>query len=297
MAASWPAQYQDHIRRHHFVILDGRVTIPTGARAVGVGEYSDVYPGTLQSRSNSERLTVAVKMVRGRSIEDSKLKKFLKEVHTWSKLENEYILPLLGITVHLGGTLSIISPWMRNGSARKFLSDGREDPRPLLHDVAAGLHYLHSKGVYHGDLKGDNIMVSNNKRALLADFGFSYLVSSSFSLPISTPTGGGPLWMAPQKLYGAGDSAESDVYSFAMVTLELFTRQNPFHGETFLTLEDIRDGKRPSIPTPAQTLNRMTEDWWKLCHFCWSGDPAKRWTVNQILRFISLLRSRSNHRS
>ncbi|KAJ7692876.1 kinase-like domain-containing protein, partial [Mycena rosella] len=200
-----------------------------------------------------------------------------------------HILPLRGITLELERTLSIISPWMANGSAKKYVSNGSVDPGPVLHDVATGLHYLHTREekVYHGDLKGDNVMVSDGGRALLADFGFSVLVESSFSLPISHPTGGTTLWMAPEKIAGYGDSAATDVYSFAMLTVELFTRKNPFHGETRPSREDVQNGKRPGRPTPDVTLNRLTDDWWKICELCWDTDPSKRWTVKQILESIS----------
>lgn len=91
--------------------------------------------------------------------------------------------------------------------------------------------------MFHGDLKGvshwvlssnpltfslkENILISHDGRALLADFGFSVLLYSSFSLSLSQPTGGTPLWMAPEKLAGYGDSAAADVYSFGMLALVL----------------------------------------------------------------------------
>ncbi|KAJ7243527.1 kinase-like domain-containing protein [Mycena rebaudengoi] len=289
MSDSWRDLYKGHIERHRFQILDGRVTLRNAA-PIREGNYGDVYTGSLKSlEAGSQPEEVAVKTIRGRSIEDAHIRKFFKEVHTWSKLDNVHILPLRGITLELQGTLSIISPWMLNGSAKKYVSSGDVDPRPLLHDVASGLHYLHTREeqVYHGDLKGDNVMVSNGGRALLADFGFSVLVSSSFSLPITHPTGGTRAWMAPEKIAGDGDSVAADVYSFAMLSVELFTRKNPFHGETFPTTEAIQKGKRPRRPTPDATFNRLTDDWWKTCELCWDSDSAKRPAVIQILECIS----------
>ncbi|KAJ7174481.1 kinase-like domain-containing protein [Mycena filopes] len=291
---SWPDRYKKHILKHRFEILDGRVT--ASRRAFRIGNLSDVYLGELQSSwAGHAPEKVAVKMIRGQSIEDSDFRKFLKEVYTWSKLQSDYILPMRGITVHLGGTLSIISPWMAKGSARSYVSDVHVDPGSLLHDVAAGLSYLHAKEVYHGDLKGENILISDGGRAILADFGYSILEKGSFSLPISQPTGGSPLWMAPEKLAGYGDSPAADVYSFAMVTLELFTRENPFHGETYLTPTDIQNGKRPARPAPAATVYRLTDDWWRICRRCWDNDPSKRWSVNRIMQFISQIRLRAHH--
>ncbi|KAJ7243528.1 kinase-like domain-containing protein [Mycena rebaudengoi] len=287
MSDSWPDRYKGNIVRHRFEVLDHRVALTNG-RAVSIGNYSDVYMGSLKSlQAGLPSETVAVKLIRGHSINDSDIKKFLKEVHTWSKLDNRHILPLRGITVELYGTISIISPWMANGSARKYVSSGSVDPDPLLHDIASGLHYLHTREdpVFHGDLKGENILISHDRRALLADFGFSVLLYSSFSLSLSQPTGGTPLWMAPEKLAGYGDSAAADVYSFGMLTLELFTRKNPFYAASSLAQADIVNGKRPGRPTPNVTLNRLTDAWWKICTLCWDSDPSKRPTVQQILEF------------
>ncbi|KAJ7343027.1 kinase-like domain-containing protein [Mycena albidolilacea] len=286
MSHSSPERYKEHILRHEFQILDHRVTL-MDRRAVSIGKLncSDVYMGSLQSlQAGSPPERVAVKMIRGQSLTDSEIKKFLKELHTWSKLRNEHILPLRGVTVELYGTLSIISPWMANGSARKYVINGSVDPGPLLDDVARGLHYLHTEiPVFHGDLKGENIIISHDGRALLADFGYSVLVWSSFSLSISEPTGGTPLWTAPEKITDYTDSTASDVYSFGMLALELFTRQDPFYPE-LLGPEDIVNGKRPRRPTPKVTLERLTDDWWKICELCWV-DADKRPTMRHIMEF------------
>ncbi|KAJ6567166.1 kinase-like domain-containing protein [Mycena vulgaris] len=299
-------RYRGHIDRHRFTILDGRVTLNLNEPVITNGNYGDVYMGSLESlQADSQPETVAVKMIRGRSIKDSDIRvrhvcsdesselvpqKFLKEVHTWSRLDytNNHILPLFGITLDLGGTLSIISPWMAKGSAKKYTSDATIHPGPLLHDIVTALHYLHTEAnMYHGDLKGDNILVSASGRGFLADFGFSVLVSSSFSLSISHPVGGTPLWMAPEKLAGQGDSAAADVYSFAMLILELFTRKDPFEGEPSPNREEVQNGRRPGRPTPDMTLNRLTDDWWKICKLCWAPNPSTRWTTVQIKEFIS----------
>jgi len=97
---------------------------------------------------------------------------FLQEVHVWSKLDHANILPLLGITTKFNLTVSIVSPWMKNGNARDYVRDEAIDPRPLvsthqggvinlnttqIEGIAKGLHYLHSHTphpIFHGDMKG-----------------------------------------------------------------------------------------------------------------------------------------------
>lgn len=85
------------------------------------------------------------------------IKGALREVHTWSKLSHHNVLPLVGITTDFDHTISMVSEWMDNGNARRYVQNPEVDPRPLLHDIARGLHYLHTfqpSAIFHGDLKG-----------------------------------------------------------------------------------------------------------------------------------------------
>ncbi|KAG6326351.1 hypothetical protein ID866_12739 [Astraeus odoratus] len=53
-------------------------------------------------------------------------------MHLWSKLRHNNVLHLLGITTDFNSTMSIISPWMERGNARRYVEDKRVDPRPLV---------------------------------------------------------------------------------------------------------------------------------------------------------------------
>ncbi|KAL4064354.1 kinase-like protein, partial [Scleroderma citrinum] len=147
---------------------------------------------------------------------------FLREVHTWSKLNHANILPLIGITTEFDQTVSIVSPWMEKGNARNFVCDRFHDPRPFIKGIASGLCYLHNRNpnpLYHGDVKGLNVLISSDGRALLTDFGLSLLTNSSFSMPTPAEIGGSIAWLAPEMLDGGEPSATRDVWAFAMTAL------------------------------------------------------------------------------
>ncbi|KIM56730.1 hypothetical protein SCLCIDRAFT_93413, partial [Scleroderma citrinum Foug A] len=203
-----------------------------------------------------------------------------REVHLWSKLRHENIVPLLGIVTQFDFTISIVSEWMHRGNAFQHVQNTDVDPRPLLKGVARGLNYLHSRHphpVYHGDLKGLNIMISNDGHALLTDFGLSYIVNSSFSLQVGDLNGGTLNWMAPEVLDGAKISPGSDIWAFGMTMLELFTRQRPFNEIQNLgaLLARILRGP-PDRPCDESTCSRLRDDWWDLCTSCWQREPLNR---------------------
>lgn len=88
-----------------------------------------------------------------------------------------------------------------------------------LYETALAIQYLHKKGVLHGDIKGDNILISAELCALLCDFGLSRPSDLATS---ATRRGKGTLrWMAPELLDGAAKSFASDVYGFGMTVYEV----------------------------------------------------------------------------
>lgn len=117
-----------------------------------------------------------------------------------------------------------------------------------LSDIASGLDYLHKKNIVHGDLKGVslfannapcrlmlehqvNVLVNNDYRAVIADFGLVAIVSTSSVVTLATSVlavGGSERWMAPELLYPEKyglshsiPSKESDIYAFGMLIYEV----------------------------------------------------------------------------
>lgn len=109
---------------------------------------------------------VAIKTARGGLPADEEtINRILREVHLWSKLHHENILPLLGITTDFDFTMSIVSPWMERGDARRYVQDITIDPRPLIEGIARGLRYLHDLEpgtVFHEDLKGASAFAASS---------------------------------------------------------------------------------------------------------------------------------------
>ena len=171
----------------------------------------------------------------------------------WKRLRHPNIVPLLGITVT---PLQLISEWMSGGDLPGYIK-GHHDVDRLglvgslllcllytqshyqLSDVAKGLCYLHSCNVIHGDLKGvrdnsisryataltpgqPNILVDNSDTARIVDFGFTMVTQNSDSIQgPSSQRGYTPQWAAPEALIEGAYSKEGDIFSFAMVIIEV----------------------------------------------------------------------------
>ncbi|KAF7336067.1 Kinase-like protein [Mycena sanguinolenta] len=104
--------------------------------------------------------------------------------------------------------------------------------------LVAGLDYLHSMDVVHGDLRGTNILISNEGNASLSDFGLATSIedadSTTAGVTTSSNRAGSVRWFAPELIdptrFGCTKfirTKASDVYAYACVCLELYTRNPP----------------------------------------------------------------------
>ncbi|KAL4078696.1 kinase-like domain-containing protein [Scleroderma yunnanense] len=274
-------------QRFTFLDLEDRVF---RSEAVRHGGSSVVYEGIL----SPEQTKVAVKTAHHYKVNAvCVLKRALREVYIWSKLKHSNVIELLGITTAFDHTISIVSPWMSKGDAFDYVQDPDVDPCPLILGIANGLHYLHTyeQGIIHGNLKGPNVLVSDDGHALLTDFNFSHVVEATFALAREQCPGGTLPWMPPE--YLAEDlwkmSTAGDVWSFGMTVLELFTRKRPFeHLNTIPTIMVhivYKKFDRPNL----DASYRLTDEWWDMCLLCWKRDPPQRPPMLSVIEKIRTL--------
>jgi serine/threonine protein kinase len=102
---------------------------------------------------------------------------------------------------------------------------------PIALDIANGMAYLHSQAILHRDLKPSNVLLTNNKRAKISDFGMSVALTGQ-ELTAETGT---YRWMAPEVIKHESYSSNADVYSFGIVLWQLITvRRNKVKSLYFL---------------------------------------------------------------
>ncbi|KAG9118590.1 hypothetical protein FRC07_006826, partial [Ceratobasidium sp. 392] len=153
-------------------------------------------------------------------------KRAAREVYNWSKSMHPNVVPLLGVT-HNRGRILMVSPWMDCGTLPNHVSHCPDVNRfELTCQVAEGLAYMHDVGMVHGDIKGSNILVSRDGRAMLTDFGITQAVLHvgrwvksviilNCGLFITAIA-----WQAYEILTGAVPrSMEADVYALGMTVL------------------------------------------------------------------------------
>ncbi|KAG6328673.1 hypothetical protein ID866_10417, partial [Astraeus odoratus] len=176
--------------------------------------------------------------------------------------------------------------------AHDYVQEHSVDPRPLLDGVAQGLLYLHTyeQGpIIHGNLKGSNVLVSPEGRALVTDFGLSPVLDSSLFVSLGISHGHSLNWMPPEYVDNGEVTAEGDVWAFAMTALELFTRRAPFHDcRTMVAVARAIMKGLPSRPNKEDTYSRFTDGWWDLCCSCWNHHVLLRPSMSDVVKRIPL---------
>ncbi|KXN91147.1 putative serine/threonine-protein kinase roco4 [Leucoagaricus sp. SymC.cos] len=161
----------------------------------------------------------------------------LKEIALWAHLSHQNILPFRGVVADSTAKIYTLSPWIMNGNIREYATRFPSRERlPLIADVADGLYYLHGLGLLHGNIKGTNILISDDGRALITEFGFGNFADDPIIIdggrPMITPH-----WAAPELFEGFSDdqhqpiqpTQSSDIWSLGCVIYEVMTLRNPYY--------------------------------------------------------------------
>ncbi|KAF8621358.1 hypothetical protein AX15_007832 [Amanita polypyramis BW_CC] len=225
-----------------------------------------------------------------------------REARVWHTLKHPNVLEFMGIARDLGPSVALISPFCANGNISKYIDEVPSANRlRLILDVAKGVEYLHSRDVIHGDIKGQNVLVTDDGRAMLCDFGRSKVINHR---GFTTTFVGAARYMAPELIVSGeemsetGDdnynpshfmSKESDVYSFSMIGVEILSGEQPYpklRNDTRIILR-VPDGLRPK--REEYRLSQLHGQIWNILEFCWVHEPARRPTISTVVQYLSHL--------
>ncbi|MES1981995.1 MAG: serine/threonine-protein kinase [Pseudomonadota bacterium] len=124
--------------------------------------------------------------------------------------------------------------FLQGRELRDILKTGQSMPLvqvlEIAEQVARGLSFAHENGVVHRDIKPSNIMVLDDGRVKITDFGIARIASS----PVHTQAGmtlGSPQYMSPEQVQAQAIDQRSDIFSLGVVMYEMLTGQPPFTGE------------------------------------------------------------------
>ena len=217
------------------------------------------------------------------------LKDFQRELAIMMKLRSPLVVQVYGVVTTDARYLGLVMEYMAGDSLRKYLDDTDKVITSKLQlqwatQIADALRYLYGHHVEHRDLKANNVLLTTDLFAKVADFGLSRSedLRTATTVVAAVNPGGTAPFMAPELLKDNVFTEKSDVYSFGVILFEILTRATPFPGlnHTQIAFQVVVQGNRPTHPTLSEAPTTLTT----LMHRCWAQDPIDRPSFADILQ-------------
>ncbi|PBL04527.1 kinase-like protein, partial [Armillaria gallica] len=156
---------------------------------------------------------------------------FCREALIWRNLKHLNVLPFLGVSMELFVlSFCLISPWMENGNIMSFLATNPGHDRLVsIKEVASRMEYLHSLDppIVHADIRGANILVTDDYHCCLADFGLALAVETQAPRSSALVLSGSLRWLMPEvlgiQLFDPKYIAARDVYAFGCMVIKIYS--------------------------------------------------------------------------
>ena len=223
---------------------------------LGRGGMGEVYRA-LDRRLSRE---VALKALpQQRSLDTKASRRFEREVNVTASLSHPNVMALFDVLSH-EDILVAVMELLTGRTLETFLEDAGSSPeflREVASGVASALDAAHRLGIVHRDIKPANIMILDDNRVKVLDFGIARRVvlpgddRVTRPLEITQPgiLAGTIAYMSPEQARGESVGPESDIFSLGIVLYELATGRHPFRSEVALeTLRLIAAGE-PIAPS------------------------------------------------
>ena len=226
---------------------------------LGRGGMAVVY----RAREKALDREVAIKVLPASlGVDKDFVERFEREARTAGQLEHPNIVPIyrVGRAGQHGHIIYFVMKMLRGQSLSAVLrGKGRlsvDEVRKILKETASALGFAAKKGVVHRDIKPDNILLDDEGRCVVTDFGIAKTSTGPHTAPGTSM--GTPRYMSPEHAQGTPVDVRSDIYSLGVVGYQCLTGATPFDADNPFAIlyKHIND----TLPRP----QLQTDEEWKL---------------------------------
>lgn len=243
---------------------------------VGRGGMAAVY----RAHDTALNRSVAIKVLEpALAIDPNAVERFKREAVTAANLEHPSIVRVYDVE-QAGNMHYIAMRYVQGTTLRDILRDNGALPLDvalrIIEPIASALHYAHSHGVIHRDVKPGNILVEPDGTVLLTDFGIARAADNAqSSLTAAGHVMGTADYLAPEQISGRPAEPRSDVYSLGVVLFEMLTGKTPFAGDITATVLYRQVHEKP--PPLRQLNSRLPSDLQPIMDRVLAKNPSVRY--------------------
>ncbi len=216
-------------------------------RMIGEGGMANVYLAydTILDRN------VAVKILRGDLADDEKfVRRFQREAIAASSLSHPNIVEMYDVGED-DGKYFIVMEFIEGRTLKSLIKKRGALTLPEVIDImmqlTSGLACAHDSYIIHRDIKPQNVMILDDGRVKITDFGIAMALNSN-ELTQTNSVMGSVHYLPPEQASGSGSTIKSDIYSLGILMYELLTGKVPFKGDNAveIAIKQMKD-QIPSV--------------------------------------------------
>jgi eukaryotic-like serine/threonine-protein kinase len=246
--------------------------------AIGLGASSTVF----KARDTLIGRIVAIKTLQSGLNDPAWRQRFMAEARIVGQLSHPRIVKLHDVGIdETSGAPYLVMEYVVGQTLEKHIAAKKTEPQQAYGwgaALARALAYAHEQGIVHGDVKPANIMINQDGRVMLTDFGiarFAAYISQVGSLR------GTPAYLSPEQIEGKPTDGRSDLFSLGIVLYQLATGRRPFESDS---VEAICAQILKATVTPPTKVNPMLPRAFDgIVARCLARNPEDRYANGEIL--------------
>lgn len=250
-------------------LIDGRYHVRS---RIARGGMATVYLATDQ---RLDRL-VAVKIMHGHLADDSQFKeRFIQEARSAARLAHPNVVNVFDQGQDAESAY-LVMEYLPGITLRELLQEygalTPEQTMDITEAVLSGLAAAHKAGIVHRDLKPENVLLADDGRIKIGDFGLARAASAN------TATGkallGTIAYLSPELVTRGIADTRSDIYAVGIMMFEMLTGEQPFKGEQ--PMQIAYQHANDSVPAPSTLNPRVPAEWDEIVLWATAREPDDR---------------------